>query len=97
MSRCTKIVHRETRIVPPLQAATANHSFHNLPRAITNILHHCSVFGQIANSTNMITIMFLRRFYSQSIHMSAVEAVCDVSEKLLTIFPVSLANSKNRL
>jgi hypothetical protein len=29
--------------------------------------------------------------------MSAVEAVCDVSEKLLTIFLVSLAYSKNYL
>ncbi len=30
MSRSPKIVRRETRVEPPLQAATANHSFQNL-------------------------------------------------------------------
>jgi hypothetical protein len=37
----------------------------------------------------MITITFLRRFYSQSIHMVAAEAVCNVSENCLrySLFP----------
>lgn len=45
----------------------------------------------------MITITFLCRFYSQSIHMSAMEAVCNVADKLLTIFPVFFDYAKNYL